>query len=59
MENTQDNLTEKLPPIRVAPDMLKDLQGIADRSVSNKISAHVREALRIYINLYKKQVHNN
>lgn len=57
MDNTQtakEGLTESLPETRVTPTMRKKLQQIANQSISNRMSDHVRLAVQLYIERHER-----
>lgn len=50
-------LTDTLPEVRVTPTMKAELQKIADSAISNRLSDHIRLAVKFYIERHKQ--HNN
>lgn len=46
----QSTLSERLPEVRVSPEMKRELERVvAHGQLSNRISDHVRMALRLYL----------
>ena len=52
-----ETFSETLPEVRVTPTMKAELQQIANATISNRLSDHIRLAVKFYIERHKQ--HNN